>query len=164
MRLKSHCVYSPKIIQTSWLGRLQKKSLEQIDSFYAASVSEQYQEIVSALEQHQRNLFERNFADLRYVFVYFLHNLKRDTFSSTVFLISMLVFFLIRKKSSEGVLEGAIFGEPSKNISERVHFDYSYKLPTKLKRYYRYFFGNLVKIYRTAILTNFFRCMQNKSQ
>ena len=29
--------------------------------------------------------------------------------------------------------QGAIFGEPLKNISERAHFDHSYKLATMLK-------------------------------
>ena len=51
-----------------------------------------------------------------------------------------------------------------KNISERVHFDHSYKLAIMLKMCcYRCFSKNLVKIYRAAILTNSFKCMWSKS-
>ena len=40
MLQKSHRVYLPEIIQTSWLGRLQKKSWERNDCLYVVSVSE----------------------------------------------------------------------------------------------------------------------------
>ena len=39
MRRKSHRVYPPDMIQTTSLGRLQKKSLEQEDWLYVASLS-----------------------------------------------------------------------------------------------------------------------------
>ena len=39
MRLKSHRVYPPEIIQTTSLGRLQKKLLELNDCLYVVSVS-----------------------------------------------------------------------------------------------------------------------------
>ena len=35
---KSHCVYPPEIIQTSMLGRLQKKSLEHNDCLYVTFI------------------------------------------------------------------------------------------------------------------------------
>ena len=60
----------PEIIQTSTLGRLQKKSLEHSDCLYVASVISlvhkiTFREIVEvSLEQHWDNLFERNFANL----------------------------------------------------------------------------------------------------
>ena len=41
MLYKSLCVYPPEVIQTSWLCRLQKKSLEHNNYLYALSVSEQ---------------------------------------------------------------------------------------------------------------------------
>ena len=53
---------------------------------------------------------------------------------------------------------------PSKSSSERAHVDHNYKLATLLKCFYRCFSRNMVKIYRTAILTNYFRCIKSKSQ
>ena len=38
---KLHCVYPPEIMQTTLLGRLQKKSLQHNDCLYIASLSEQ---------------------------------------------------------------------------------------------------------------------------
>ena len=88
MQWKSYCVYPTEIIQTSSLGRLQKKLLEDNDCLYVASVSQQesgtpqqtmslvlkvtfkqivkvlFQCFLKALEQHWDNLFECNFADL----------------------------------------------------------------------------------------------------
>ena len=65
-------------------------------------------------------------------------------FSSNVFVIFRLIFFLI------------IFWRWKELRS---------KLATMLKMHcYRCFSRNLVKIYRTAILTNFFLCMRSKSQ
>ena len=69
-------------------------------------------------------------------------------FSSTIFQILRLLFFLIRNQSSEGVRWR------SKEAS----------LHSENALCYRCFSRNLAKIYRAAVLTNFFRCMQNKSQ
>ena len=35
---KSHCIYPPKIIQTSSTGRLQKKSFQYNDCWYVVSI------------------------------------------------------------------------------------------------------------------------------
>ena len=41
MWLKSHRIYPPEIIQTTWLGRLQKKILEHDDCLYVVSILQQ---------------------------------------------------------------------------------------------------------------------------
>ena len=69
-------MYLPEIIQTSVLGRLQKKSLGHNDCLYVASVSQrtvafkQIVKVLKALEQHWEKLSERNFADLGHVFAH----------------------------------------------------------------------------------------------
>ena len=90
---KSYCVYPPDIIQTSLLDRLQKKSFEQNDCFYVASVLQWrvgklpmdnfpsllvckitfkqivrmlFQCFLKAQEKHCDNLFEHTFMDLRH--------------------------------------------------------------------------------------------------
>ena len=69
------------------------------------------------MEQHWNNLFEWNFADLGYVFANFLCDWKHIIFSSTVFVISVLVLFLIRKQSSEGALwRGYFWWTPRKTF------------------------------------------------
>ena len=69
------------------------------------------------MEQHWNNLFEWNFADLGYVFANFLCDWKHIIFSSTVFVISVLVLFLIRKQSSEGALwRGYFWWTPQKTF------------------------------------------------
>ena len=70
-------------------------------------------------------------------------------FSSSVFVISRLVFFLIRRQSSEVVLWR------SKEVSLQLFWKCGV-----LQSFSR----SLAKIYRTAILTNFFLCMWSKSQ
>ena len=87
-------------------------------------------------------MFERNFADLGHVLVHW--------FDRAVFLISRLVLFLIRR------------GNPLKmyfELAEKQAFSYAENALC-----YRCFSRNLAKIYRTAILTNFFRYMRTKSQ
>ena len=68
------------------------------------------------------------------MFLHIFFVIKGATFfSSTVFVISMLVSSLIKKQSSEGVLYELFLVNPSKSISERTHFDHSCKLATILK-------------------------------
>ena len=70
-------------------------------------------------------------------------------FSSTIFIISRLLFFLKEGNPLKVYFQGA----------KKEACDYA-----ENALYYRCFSRNLAKIYRTANLPNFFRCMQGKSQ
>ena len=126
---KSHCIH-PEIIQTSFLGRLQKKSLEHKDCLYVASVW--YWTVRKPQMDNRTTLtqfLEFNFANLGHVFIHwvnwasYLFIATRNTtfFSSTVCVISRLVSFLIRRQSSEGVLWRSYFREtPRKTVKQLI--------------------------------------------
>ena len=136
MRQKSHCVYSPEIIQVSSLGKVEKKLLEHNDCLYRASVLEQRVRkspneqcsqstklITNKLSKCYSSGFKKLLNNTGKICLniilqardMFLHTgltelhiffVTRSTtfFSSTVFVISMFVFFLVRRQSSQGVL------------------------------------------------------------
>ena len=134
MQQKIHRVYSPEIIRTSSPGRLQKRSLEHNDCLLVCSVRIatdsqdspngqylQFPKLVSnKLSKSYSNAFKKHQNDtgticLNINWDMFLPNglaelhmffMTRSTtfFSSTIFVISRLLFFLIRRQSSEGVL------------------------------------------------------------
>ena len=146
---KLRWVYLPKIIWTSLLGRPQRKSLEHNNYLYVAFMSEQRvrqppTENVPSLhnyfqtncwsvllmlfkkKKHWDILLEGNFADLGHVFAHWFnwgYFVTRSTtfLSSTVFVISRLVFFLVRRQSSEGLLWRSHFWwTPRKTMKEPI--------------------------------------------
>ena len=91
-----------------------------------------------------------------------LFAIRSTVFStSIVFEISRLVFFLIRRQSSEAVLWMSYFlWTPRKTLVK----EHVFTRVASVWQCYRCFSRNLAKIYRTAILKYFFGCMRNKSQ
>ena len=113
------------------------------------------------MKQYWNKLFEHNFADLVYDFAYFF------VAKSLFFWFNCLCNFHVGILSNkEAILWRCTSKElflvnSSKNISKKRVI----KLATMLKMCcYKCFTKNMVKIYRTAILTNFFWCMRSKSQ
>ena len=132
MQQKSHRAYPPEIIQTSLLGRLQKKSLEHNDCLYAASILEKrvrkppmdntassrnyFQKNFSAFKKHWNNTGQICLKVLMQTRDLFLHTgltehyiffVTRSMafFSSNVFIISIFVFFVIRRQLSKLTLK-----------------------------------------------------------
>ena len=154
---------------------MEKKSLEHNGCLYATSLSEQSirkpptGNVPSPQNYFQANcwsvilmLLKKHWSNIGTIFLNVIL-LSWDLFlhiffvsKSTMTKISLLVFFLVRKQSSEGALWRNYFRWPLRGCSS---------LATMLKICCcRCFSWNLVKIYRVAILMNFFQCMRSKSQ
>ena len=82
-----------------------------------------FQSYLKTFQQHWNNLFEHRFADSGYVFCTIFFMTRSTTyFSSTVFVISRFVFFLIQRQSSEDVLWRSYFCRTPRKTSVKESF------------------------------------------
>ena len=131
------------------LGRLQKKCLAHNGCLYVVSVQHRVRKPPTNNNVSPQNYFWGNCWSVILLLLTELHMffMTRSTkfFSSTVFIISRQVLGNPLKVYFEGAKKQAC------NYAENA-------------LYYRCFSRNLARIYRTAILSNLFWCMQSKSQ